>query len=119
MGTRTHVLDIARGGVHAYAMFPQVALQVFFVGLVVLDPLVVVLVGLVRREGIVAAGVVMVLDVVGNWWANWHWLRDDPSRLLRLLPLTLFGVFVVVMAPCLLRSVARTADRPAGVLPAG
>ncbi|MFD0020738.1 hypothetical protein [Streptomyces sp. NPDC058382] len=108
VGTRTHVLDVARGGIHAYSVFPQVPLQVLFVSLVVIDPLVIVLVGLVRREGIWLAGAVMVLDVCGNWWGNWQWLRDDPSQVLRLLPLTLFGVFIVASLPPLHRLVART-----------
>lgn len=117
VGTRTHVLDVARDGIHAYAMFPQTTLQVFFVSLVILDPLVIVLLGLVRREGIWSAGTVMVLDVCGNWWGNWHWLRDDPSQLLRLLPLTLFGVFVVVSVLPLYSAVARTSDRSETGLP--
>ncbi|MFJ3308435.1 hypothetical protein ACIPSA_36360 [Streptomyces sp. NPDC086549] len=51
-GTCAHLLDVARGGIHAYASFQQVALQIFFVSLAVLDPLVAVLVGLVRKEGV-------------------------------------------------------------------
>ncbi|MFD7206047.1 hypothetical protein [Streptomyces sp. NPDC059893] len=117
VGTRTHVIDVVRDGTHAYAMFPQVSLRMFFVSLVVLDPLVVVLVGLVRREGIGLAGAVMALDLCGNWWGNWHWLRDDPSQLLRLLPLTLFGVFVVASTLPLHRVVAGTTARSETALP--
>ena len=52
-GTADHVHWMTRGGIHAYApSYPQIAIQVFFVSLVVLDPLVVVLVAFVRREGI-------------------------------------------------------------------
>ncbi|MFJ9674857.1 hypothetical protein ACIRP5_29165 [Streptomyces sp. NPDC101221] len=107
VGTRAHVLDLARDGVHAYAVFSQVPLQVFFVGLVVLDPLVVVLVAFVRREGVRLAGVVMVLDVCANAWGNRHWLRDDPAQLLRLTPLVLFGLFVVASALPVSRAIAR------------
>lgn len=117
VGTRTHVLDVTRDGVHAYAMFPQVSLQVFFVSLVVLDPLVIVLVGLARREGTWLAGAVMVLDMCGNWWGNWHWLRDDPSQLMRLLPLTIFGVFVIASVLPLHRAVAGAARKPETALP--
>ncbi|MFG2523542.1 hypothetical protein [Streptomyces sp. NPDC048527] len=117
VGTRTHVLDVARDGFHAYAMFPQVPLQAFFVSLVALDPLVIVLVGLVRREGIWLAGAVMMLDVCANWWGNRHWLHDDTSQLLRLLPLTLFGVFVVASVLPLHRVVAGTAGRQLAALP--
>ena len=74
----------------------------FFVSLVVLDPLVAVLIAFVRREGIWLAAGVMVLDVA----ANWPSLDEDPARLLRrvgLLPITLFGVFVLVTTLPLLR----------------
>ncbi|MFD8568437.1 hypothetical protein [Streptomyces sp. NPDC059639] len=117
VGTRTHVVDVARDGVHAYAMFPQLPLRVFFVGLVVLDPLVVVLVALVRRDGLRLAAAVMLLDMCGNWWGNWHWSRDDPSKLLVLLPLTLFGVFVLASVVPLHRSLGTL--RPPSVRRAG
>ncbi len=109
-GACVHFLDLVRGGIHAYASFPQVPFQVFFISLVVLDPLVVVLVALVRREGVWLAGGVMVLDVSANWIGNWPWLRDDPARLLQpvgLLPITLFGLFVVASATPLLRVMTR------------
>ncbi|MEH0467566.1 hypothetical protein ACN6K4_003860 [Streptomyces hayashii] len=97
-GACVHLLDVLRGGFHAYAAFPEVSLQVFFVSLAILDPLVVVLVGLVRREGVWLASAVMVMDVSANWWGNRHWLQDDPARLLWLSPITLFGLFVVASA---------------------
>ncbi|MDX3115476.1 hypothetical protein [Streptomyces scabiei] len=97
-GACVHLLDVLRGGFHAYAAFPEVSLQVFFVSLAILDPLVVVLVGLVRREGVWLASAVMVMDVSANWWGNRHWLQDDPARLLWLSPITFFGLFVVASA---------------------
>jgi hypothetical protein len=52
-GTADHVRWMTRGGIHAYAPFyPQIPIQVLFVSLVVLDPLVVALVAFVRREGV-------------------------------------------------------------------
>jgi hypothetical protein len=74
---------------------------VFFVILVVLDPLVVVLLGLVRREGIWLATGVMVLDVVANWVGNWAQIRHDPGLNVPWV-ITLFGVFVLATAPPLL-----------------
>ncbi|MEW2467970.1 hypothetical protein AB0919_23565 [Streptomyces sp. NPDC046994] len=118
-GTGSHIADLVRGGIHAYALFPPVSLQVFFVGLVILDPLAAVLVGLVRREGIWLASTVMVLDVSANWWGNRHWLREDPAQLLWLLPITLFGVFVVAFAVPLHRAVAGAASRLPAALPSG
>jgi hypothetical protein len=105
-GTGAHVRDLARGGIHAYSALPQAWIQVFFVSLVVLDPLVVVLVALVRRAGIWLAAGAMVLDVAANWVANWPSLQADPARLLHpvgLLPITLFGVFVLATTRPLLR----------------
>lgn len=97
-GACAHFLDLFQRGFHAYAAFPQVSLQVFFVSLVILDPLVAVLVGLVRREGVWLASALMVMDVSANWWGNRHWLHDDPARLLWLSPITLFGLFVIASA---------------------
>ncbi|MFF4361163.1 hypothetical protein [Streptomyces sp. NPDC001604] len=116
-GTGSHVADLVRGGIYAYAAFHQVSLQVFFVSLVILDPLAAVLVGLARREGIWLASAVMVLDVSANWWANRHWLRDDPAQLLWLLPITVFGLFVVAFAVPLHHAVAGAASRSPAALP--
>lgn len=109
-GTGAHCLDLIRGGIHAYASFAPVPLQVFFVSVVVLDPLVVVLVGLVRPEGVRLASGVMALDVIANWIVNWPQLREDPSLLLRsvgLLPITLFGLFVIASSGPLHRAMTR------------
>lgn len=51
-----------RGGSPAYSALPQVWIQVFFISLAVLDPLVVVLTAFVRRAGIWLAAGVMVVD---------------------------------------------------------
>jgi len=105
-GAGAHVRDLVRGGIHAYSSVPQVWIQVFFISLVVVDLLVVVLAGFVRREGIWLAAGVMVVDVAANWIANWPSLQGDPARQLRpvgLLPITLFGVFVLATALPLLR----------------
>ncbi|MGP7998190.1 MAG: hypothetical protein ACLPKI_12810 [Streptosporangiaceae bacterium] len=104
-GTGVHIRDLARGGIHAYAAFGPVPVQVFLVALVILDPLVLVLVGLARPAGVWLGCAVLVLDNPANWIANWPALRHDPLRLLApagLLPLTAFTVFVLVTAPLLL-----------------
>ena len=114
-GTGAHVLDLVGGGIHVYASFAPVPLQVFFVSLVVWNPLVVVLVGLVRRVGIHLACGVMALDVLANWIVNWPRMAKDPTWLLRpvgLLPITLFGLFVVVSSVPLRRALAGTEERP-------
>jgi hypothetical protein len=105
-GTAAHIRDLVRGGIHAYSFLPQAWIQVFFVSLVVLDPLVLALVVFVRREGVWLAVGVMVVDVATNWIGNWPSLDEDAARLLRpvgLLPISLFGVFVLVTALPLLR----------------
>lgn len=53
--------DLARAGLHAYAGFPSVPLRVFFVSLVLLDPLVVALCAFARPSGVWLAAVVIVL----------------------------------------------------------
>jgi len=75
---------------------------VFFVSLVVLDPLVAALVAFVRREGIWLAAAVIALDAAANWTGNWARIRDDWLPDVSWL-ITLFGVFVLVTALPLLR----------------
>ena len=103
-GTGVHIRDLARGGIHVYAAWGPVPVQVFLVGLVVLDPLVFVLVALARPAGVWLACAVLVLDNVANWIGNWPGLRSDPLLLVKqpgLLPITAFTVFVLVTAPLL------------------
>jgi hypothetical protein len=94
---------MAHGWIHAYApSYPQVAIQVLFVSLVVLDPLVVVLIVFVRREGIWLAAAVIVLDVAANWIGNWtgirrEWVSNVPWFI------TAYGMFIVATALPLLR----------------
>jgi hypothetical protein len=71
---------------------------------VVLDPLVIAVVAFVRREGIWLAAVVMALDVAANWIGNWARIRHDWVPNVPWL-ITLFGVFVLVTAPALLRTI--------------
>jgi hypothetical protein len=104
-GTGAHIRDLARGGIHVYAAWGPVPVQVFLVGLVVLDPLVFVLVALACPAGVWLACAVLVLDNVANWIGNWPGLRSDPLLLVKqpgLLPITAFTVFVLVTAPWLL-----------------
>jgi hypothetical protein len=106
-GACAHVSDLVHGGIHAYAAFPHAFIRVFFVSLVVLDPLVVVLVGLVRRSGVWWGSAVMTLDVAANWISNWASVKADPTQLLQpvgLTAITLFGLFVLVSCLPLLRA---------------
>ncbi|MFF5403184.1 hypothetical protein ACFY8K_14430 [Streptomyces misionensis] len=107
-GTGWHAADLARRGPHAYSSFPLV-LQVFFVALVVLDPLVAVLVLGARRAGVPSAGAVVAADAFANWFVNWSWLNADWTRLLRpvgLLPITLFALFVLATSRPLWRALS-------------
>lgn len=73
-GTGAHIRDLVGGGLHAYSHAP-VAVQVFFVALVVLDPLVVVLLLRMRPLGAGLAGGVIVVDIAANWFVH----RHEPS----------------------------------------
>ncbi|MER7988775.1 hypothetical protein ABTY53_24740 [Streptomyces noursei] len=60
------------------------------------------------------AAVVMTLDVVANWYVNWPLLVADPTwwwRPVGLLPITLFGLFVVATAVPLLGAVGEVRGR--------
>ncbi len=80
-GTGAHVRDLARGGLHAYGLAP-VPLQVFFSGLVLLDPLVFGLVLLARPAGAWLAGAVMAADMAANWYLRLSVGPEDRGRFL-------------------------------------
>jgi hypothetical protein len=113
-GTGAHIRDLASRGIQAYSSFHQVPFQVFFVGLVVLDPLVVVLAALARPAAAWLGAAVMTGDLTANWAGNWPW----PSHYLMLWPITLFGVFVLATAPALHRHL-RAAGPSGPVSPPG
>jgi len=111
-GSGVHLFWMLMNGIHTFAHFPAVC-QVFLNALVLLDPLVVVLVARVRRGGILLGVAVVTLDVTTNWIGNWPWVTADPARLLQpvgLLPITLFGLFVLLSAVPLLRVINDTAE---------
>ena len=118
-GTGDHVVWMSHGGIHAYASsFPPVPVQAFLVGLVVLDPLAVVLTGLARHAGVWLAVGIMAIDMPVNWYWNWSRITAEPGRLLVTAPwtITIFGLFVFATAPALLRLMRRVRfDRPASV----
>lgn len=108
-GTGDHVRWMAHGGIHAYASsYPQLPYQVFFVSLIVLDPLVVVLAAVVRREAVWLACGVMVADIGANWAGNLRRILDYPAHLAGNIPwlITVFGVFVFATAFPLARAMA-------------
>jgi hypothetical protein len=112
-GTAAHVRDLARAGFHDYSGFPQVPLRVFFISLVLLDPLVVVLAALVLPAGIWLAAVVMVLDVTANTAGNWSRIQRDPAWPFTpdgLLVIIVFAVFVLATAPAMLHVTRSTAS---------
>jgi hypothetical protein len=116
-GTGAHIRDLARHGLHAYAFAP-VAAQVFFVALVLLDPLVFALVLLTRPAGAWLAGAVMAADIAANWLVNWSSVAAGGTRFLSwtgLLPITVFGLVVLITFIPLHRALRASA---ASVLPA-
>ena len=122
-GTIAHARDLARDGFHAYSGFPQVPLRVFFISLVVLDPLVVVLAALVLPAAIWLATVVMVLDVAANAVGNWSRIQRDPAwpfSASGLLLITVFAVFVLATAPAMLHAtkIVRDSSPHSGPYPA-
>lgn len=100
-GTGDHVRWMTHGGIHAYARFGYIPIQVFLVLLIVLDPVAAVLCVFTRRAGVRLAVLIMVLDVPANWAGNWHAM---PRFLITFLPGELFAAFVFVTALPLLRA---------------
>jgi hypothetical protein len=112
-GTGDHVWWMLHGGIHAYAGFRYVPVQVFLVALIVLDPLVVLLTALACRAGVWLAVVVMPLDIGANWAGNWPAM---PRFLLSAVTLELFALFVLATALPLLRAMrVREAEAEPGL----
>jgi hypothetical protein len=97
-GAGSHVRDLAIRGVHAYdwAAWPW---QVLYYSLVVWDSLAVYL-ALRARPAVVPLGVaIMAADLAADWHYSWSAIRADPGLFwapVGLLPMSAFGLFVVV-----------------------
>ncbi|MCW4385577.1 hypothetical protein OH146_07295 [Salinibacterium sp. SYSU T00001] len=99
IGTTTHVIDLAVGGLGVYAGFPA-AVQVFWISLTLLDPLMVLLLALGRRAAIPLGVAIMVADVAVNVSvAIAYELPFEPPY--PVLLQCAFGLFVVFTAPSL------------------
>ncbi len=97
-GTGAHGYFLATGGLSAYDYAP-IPVQLFFHALLLLDPLAALVIIRVRPGGPLFAALVMLADVVGNWSIAWSAVMTHPLAFLRpvgLLPITLFGVFVLL-----------------------
>lgn len=99
-GTGAHAYDVVTGGLHAYGYAP-LALQLLFHALLLLDPLVALLVVTARPVGPYLGAAVMLADLAANWWLQRDIVLHHPATCLRpvgLLPITVFGVFVLATA---------------------
>ncbi|MFD5051291.1 hypothetical protein [Streptomyces tendae] len=99
-GTGAHGYSLATGGLNAYDYAP-ILVQVFFHLLLLLDPLAALVIIRARPGGPIFAALVMLADVVGNWSIAWSAVTAHPTAFLRpmgLLPITLFGIFVLLTA---------------------
>ncbi|MGW1745187.1 hypothetical protein ACWCRD_06140 [Streptomyces sp. NPDC002092] len=99
-GTGAHAYFLATGGLHTFGYAP-LPVQLLLHALLLLDPLVALLIVRAHPSGPLLAAAVMVLDLAGNWDVAWHAVLADPVAFLRpvgLLPMTVFGMFVVFSA---------------------
>lgn len=99
-GTAAHGYVLVTGGLDAYDYAP-VPVQLLFHVLLLLDPLVALMVIRARPAGPLLAAVVMLADMTGNWSVAWSAVMTHPTAFLRpvgLLPITLFGIFVLLTA---------------------
>lgn len=114
-GTCVHAYYLLTAGVHAYGRAP-IAVQVLFHALLVFDALVVVLVVRASPTGPPLAAAVMLADTGANWWTQAGDVMRHPLHYLvpiGLLPITVFGVFVLLTAKPLRRTM--TESRSAAV----
>ncbi|NUR57434.1 MAG: hypothetical protein HOV87_01785 [Catenulispora sp.] len=106
-GTCAHAYFLLAGGVHAYSGDP-ILIQVLFHAVLVLDALAVALMIRLSPAGPALAAAVMLADATANWWVLAPDVMRHPLHYLvpvGLLPITAFGVFVVVTALPLRRSI--------------
>ncbi|MGW2639115.1 hypothetical protein [Streptomyces sp. NPDC001348] len=99
-GAGAHAYFLATGGLHTYG-YAATPVQYLFHGLLLLDPLVALLIVLGRPYGPLLAAVVMTADLSANWATAVSAVRAHPLAFLRpvgLLPITLFGIFVLLTA---------------------
>ncbi|WP_229852506.1 hypothetical protein [Streptomyces albospinus] len=118
-GTAVHGFFLGKGGLDAYSYAPLLV-QLLFHALLLFDPLVALLIIRARPGGPVLAAAVVLADVVGNWSVAWNAVMTHPTAFLRpvgLLPITLFGLFVLLTALPLRRALTPGGDINACVSP--
>ncbi|MYT27524.1 hypothetical protein GTY73_01420 [Streptomyces sp. SID8354] len=111
-GTAAHGFFLVKGGLDAYSYAPMLV-QLLFHALLLLDPLVALLIIRARPGGPLLAAAVVLADVVGNWSVAWKAVMTHPTSFLRpvgLLPITLFGIFVLLTALPLRRALTPVGD---------
>ncbi|MFF7946286.1 hypothetical protein [Streptomyces griseorubiginosus] len=117
-----HGYFLVTGGLDVYGYAPM-PVQLLFHALLLLDPLVALMIIRGRPAGPLLAAAVMLADLAGNWSVTRSAVMSHPAAFLRpvgLLPITFFGVFVLLAALPLHRALtsgdrARTrASSPAG-----
>ncbi|MGW2787360.1 hypothetical protein ACWC3X_40185 [Streptomyces populi] len=99
-GFSSHVRDVLVHGLHVYDGWPEPSRLLFF-ALFVLDPLVAVLLVFARPFGPLLGAAGMTADLTANYQGNWDGLLHDPLAymgIVGLLPMTLFGLFVLATA---------------------
>ncbi|MER5794685.1 hypothetical protein [Streptomyces sp. NPDC001980] len=99
-GTGMHGYLLVTEGLDAYSYAPKLV-QLLFHVLLVLDPLVALLILCARPGGPSLAAVVMLADMAGNWTVAGSAVMAHPTAFLHptgLLPITLFGIFVLLTA---------------------
>ncbi|MCI3240635.1 MULTISPECIES: hypothetical protein [Streptomyces] len=110
-GTGAHAYFLTTGGLNAYSYAPM-PVQLLFHALLLLDLLVALLILRGHPGAPLLAAAVMLADLVANWDIQWDAVVAHPVAYLRpvgLLPITLFGIFVVFTAIPLRRGLAARA----------
>ena len=100
VGTATHAMDIAAGGLLPYDFAP-LWMNTYWTSLTLLDPLVIALLWTRRSYGVWLGVVVMITDVAINSYATYGLKFEGFALWLQLQ--SLFGGFVVGSAAILLR----------------
>lgn len=104
IGTGTHVLGLVQHGFIAYQA--PLALNVYWDLLTLLDPLALLLVWIRIKVGLALSVIIMLTDILINSYAYVQGIFGEPEPVMIPMSLflqSLFGVFVLVTAPVLIK----------------
>ncbi|MFH8679339.1 hypothetical protein [Streptomyces lydicus] len=98
VGAASHIADLVRSGLHPYSWAPD-WLNLYWSSLAVFDSLAALLLVSGRKAGVDLTCVVMVTDLLANWYAAYGIQHSDFFAQPGLQRLSVFTLFVLATGP--------------------